>query len=681
MVTFIDGLKVVFKIFDKAFWKFMRGFLWFLIFLIFLILLSSAIGFYFWEHNYKDEVTQIVDNMSVKDFKLNEKQTIYYSDGSVMLTYAPDTDEVVESTEDITEVLRTITLAAEDERFYDHHGVDYKSIIRAFITNFKSKDTVQGASTITQQLVKLSYLSSEKSYDRKIKEILISLEVERRFSKDEILLLYLNRGYFGNGMYGIADASQFYFSKSYKELNYNEAATLIGILNSPSNLEPICHFDANQNRKERILNIADKPITDVALNIQIDYGKAYSYSSEGIGCVSYIEDLIKSNEITDTDVKTTIDRDLQITVENKINSLKDPLQAAAVVIDNESGKVITIVGGKSTGDIFSLNRAYQSARQTGSSIKPLLDYGVIFDTYAIDTSFEVVDKGGKGMPKNSSGGHIGRCTIKKAATKSINTVAFRLYSYLLDDGVEPLEYLEQMNFAHITDTDYKAKAVSIGGFTYGATVLEMASGYAALANAGLYRKPTALSSVIVEPEPVYSPIAAYWTTDLLSDVAKTGTARRLKVNVPISCKTGTTNDNKDAWLCGYTRDYTIAIWCGADNNNEKYSVKSSGEVLDIFQTILDSVDLVNEPIYSEDEANFILNSEDYRRDPEGLEEYFNTLSPKRAYVPTPVVPEVPIPQVPQEIPVPTPEVVTPPVPEVPQEPTVQVFDEAGNLIQ
>lgn len=648
------ALKIIGRIINLA----LKVILWLLVIFIIIGVVFGVIGLYYWEHNYKDYVENVVNNMSIEDFKLDEKQTIYYSDGSVMLTYAPEVNEIIPDERDITDVIKKVTLSAEDERFYEHNGIDIRSIARAAVANFRSNGNIQGASTITQQLVKLTYLSSEKSYDRKIKEALISLAVEKKITKDQILLLYLNRGYYGNGIYGIADASQFYFSKSYKDLNYNEAATLVAILNSPSNLEPINHYKANQDRKERILKIAGVPNTKTELNVQHGYGKTYSYPNEGIGCISYIQELIKKNEITDSNVQTTIDKDLQIKIEQMVDGLKEPLQASAVVIDNETGKVIAIVGGKSTGDIVSLNRAYQSPRQTGSSIKPLLDYGVIFDTYAIDTTFEVVDKGGKGMPKNSSGGHIGRCTIKKAATKSINTVAYRLYCYLVDDGVVPLKYLEQMGFTHLTETDYSAKAVSIGGFTYGATVLEMASGYATLANAGLYREPTALVDVTPEPVPVYSAIAAYWTTDLLSDVAKSGTARRLKVNVPISCKTGTTNNNKDAWLCGYTRDYTIAVWCGADNRNEIYSVKSSGEVLDIFQGILDNLELTDEPIYLEDEANFLLNSEEIRKDPEELKNYFNTLSPKPTPVPQPVIPEIP----------------------APTEPIFQVLDEFGNIV-
>lgn len=657
--------------FDLFYFLYFSDFLSYLIAFILWAIGFVAILYGIWFLGNKDELTNIYNNISISDFQLREKQTIYYSDGNIMLTYAPDVYETITTPNEITDVIRDVTLSAEDERFYKHHGVDYKAIIRAAVANLKSGGNVQGASTITQQLVKLTYLNNEKSYERKLKEIFLARKVEKKLSKDEILMLYLNKSYYGNGIYGIADASQFYFSKSYKDLNYNEAATLIAIVNRPSDLEPINHFTNNQKRKSRILEIAGVQNQIIELNVQHDYGKTYTYTEEGSSCISYIQELIKNNNISGDNISTTIDRNLQIKIESIVNSLKEPLQASVAVIDNSNGKVIAIVGGKSTGDIFTLNRAYQSPRQTGSSIKPLLDYGVIFDNYAIDTTFEVVDKGGKDMPKNSNGTHIGRCTIKKAATNSINTVAFRLYSYLLDDGVVPLDYLKDMNFKHITDGDYEHKAVSIGGFDYGATVLEMASGYATLANAGLYREPTALKSTQSEPIYVYSPIAAYWTTDLLSDVAQTGTAKRLKVNVPISCKTGTTNNNKDAWLCGYTKDYSIAVWCGADNKNESYSVKSSGEALDIFQGVLDSLELVDEPIYSEDEKNFILNGEDYRKDPEDLTKYFNELSPK--YIPQPAVePTIDPNAIPQEP--------VPPVVEQPQEPIVQVLDEFGNPV-
>jgi membrane peptidoglycan carboxypeptidase len=227
---------------------------------------------------------------------------------------------------------------------------------------------------------------------------------------------------------------------------------------------------------------------------------------------------------------------------------------------------------------------------------------------------------------------------------------------MVDDGITPLSYLEKMEFSHLDEKDYSALAVSIGGFTYGATTLEMASGYATLANNGVFRSPNAITDLESEETQVYSPIAAYLTTDALSEVAKYGTASRLKPSVPISCKTGTTNNNKDAWLCGYTRDYTIAIWVGADNYNEKYSVKSSGEVLTMFKSVLEYLDPIDEEIYTEEEISHIISTNNHpRRNPEGLEEYWKALKP---YTPpveeTPVIPVAPIiyPVDPTQIPVP-----------------------------
>ena len=625
--------------------------------ILLLLMIFSIVSFYiYYQINYKKFVNDILDNMSYSDFVLENNQTVYFSNGKEMILYSPYQKEVISNSSEITEVIRKTVLAAEDERFYKHHGIDTRSIIRAAISNLTSNNT-QGASTITQQLVKLTYLSNEKTYDRKIKEIFISLAVEKRMSKDEILLAYLNRVYFYNGIYGIADASEFYFGKSYKNLTYDEAASLIAIINSPTRLDPINNYESNQLRKDRILTnlnrIYDLDLivgTNTQFSINDSGNDKYVYDKNTTGAITYVLNDIKENSLENNkEIYTTIDYDLQVYIESLIDELNDPLQAAITIIDNNTGKVIAIDGSKSSedeGSISALNRAFQSPRQSGSSIKPLLDYGVIFDNYDIDTDFEVYDTGGNNIPKNSNGKHLGKITIKKAVTNSVNTIAFRLYSFMKDDGITPLSYLEEMNFSHLDEKDYDALAVSIGGFTYGVTSLEMASGYAALANNGIYIAPTAIVDLKTERKQVYSPIAAYLTTDALSEVATKGTAKKLNPDIPLSCKTGTTNNNKDAWLCGYTRDYTIAIWVGADNYNEDYSVKSSGEVLNMFKSILDYLEPVDEEIYTEEEISNILSYNNHpRKNPEKLKEYFEDLIP---YTPPVVVQDDTPQEVPQE---------------------------------
>lgn len=628
-----------------------------LIIVILFLIISSIIGFYiYYQINYKEFVDTIVENSEYTDFKLQENQTIYFSNGEEMLVYSPYQKETITNTSDITNVIRNTTLAAEDERFYSHNGIDYKSIGRAFISNINSSTSTQGASTITQQLIKLTYLSNEKTYDRKIKEIFISLGLEKKYSKDEILMAYLNKVYFYNGVYGIADASRFYFNKSYKELNYDEAASLIAIINSPTKLDPINNYTNNQSRKNRILenlnrlyNLKLDTTIETQFNINDDYNNKYTYNKNTTGAISYVLNDINTNSFeNNSQIYTTIDYDLQIYIEALVDELEDPLQSSIVIIDNNTGKVLAIDGSKSNednGSISALNRAFQSPRQTGSSIKPLLDYAVLFDNYDIDTSFEVYDTGGSNIPKNSNGTHLGKITIKKAVTNSVNTVAFRIYSYMIDDGITPLVYLENMNFSYLDEKDYTANAVSIGGFTYGATTLEMASGYATLANNGIYRNPTAISDINSEEIQIYSPIAAYLTTDALLDVAINGTAKKLNPSIPLACKTGTTNNNKDAWLCGYTKDYTIAIWVGADDYNEDYSVKSSGQVLNMFKSILNYLDPIDKEIYTDEEASYILSHNNHpRKFSNDLSEYFKDLIP---YTP-PVIEQ---PTIPEEIPI------------------------------
>ena len=634
--------------------KFRNAMITSIMILLFIIIITLIGGFVYYKANYEEFVNNIVDNMSYEDFVLQDKQTIYFSNGEQMIMYAPYQKETISDPSEITEVIKNTTLAAEDERFYEHNGIDTKSIIRAAISNISSSST-QGASTITQQLAKLTYLSNEKTYDRKIKEIFIAMGMEQRLDKNDILMLYLNRVYFYNGVYGIADASRYYFDKSYKDLTYDEAASLIGIINSPTKLDPITKYDNNQARKNRIIanlnrlyNLNLSTTTETKFSINEDYNNKYTYNHDTTGAITYVLNDVKKNNLEDSrEIHTTIDYDLQLYVESLVDQLEDPLQASITIIDNNTGKVIAIDGSKTSEDessISALNRAFQSPRQTGSSIKPLLDYGVVFDNYDIDTEFKVYDTGGTNIPRNSNGRHLGKITIKKAVTNSVNTIAYRFYSYMKDDGITPLSYLEQMGFSHLDQRDYDALAVSIGGFTYGATTLEMASGYATLANNGVYRAPTAISDLNVEETQVYSQIAAYLTTEALSDVAFHGTAKKLNPSFPISCKTGTTNDNKDAWLCGYTRDYTIAIWVGADNYSENYSVKSSGEVLEMFKSVLEYLNPVDEAIYTEEEISHILATNNHvRKNSIDLEEYWKDLMPYSPPVETSVPEEVPIP--------------------------------------
>lgn len=629
---------------------------------------------YRYERDYKEKVDAITATMSYEDFSLLSGQTYYYADGSVMYSYQPEQKEKLETPADITDAIKDVTLAAEDIRFYEHGALDFKALARAVYVDVVNRSADQGASTITQQLVKLTYLTNEKSIDRKIIEAAVAYEVEERYSKDEILLAYLNKVYFGNGVYGIADASEYYFSKSYKDLTYDETATLIAIVNRPNALEPIKNPSANKGRRDRILATLGRETTgSTKLNINEAYANKYDIDSAGLDAINYIHSVYSSNSSENdeiSDVYTTIDKDLQVTIGELVDELEEPLQASITVIDNKTGKIIAIDGGKSEGtELFGLNRAVDQPRQTGSTIKPLLDYGVAFDNYKIDTEFKVYDSTEGLSIKNSTGKTKGSMTIKQAVTNSVNTIAYRLYIYMTADGIIPLRYLEKMNFSHLAEEDYSASSVAIGGFTYGATTLEMAAGYATLANNGVYRTPTAIKDAEVSTVQVYKPIAAYLMTEAMSDVDESGTAKKLRCDASLSCKTGTTNNNKDAWLCGYTDDYTIAIWVGADNYNEKYAVKSSGEVLTLFQGVLDALELSGEDIYTEDEIEGImadLEESDERNESKNLSDYFKDLIPKAPVpqpevtdpaAPVPVVPETPVAPATPEVPATTQEVV------------------------
>ena len=311
----------------------------FLLIIAVLFISGYALAKHYYEKTYKSRVDDIVENMSYSDFDLADSQTYYYSDGSLMFSYAPEQKEKLESVSDITDVLRETTCAAEDIRFYEHGAVDFKALARALYVDIKAGgEAKQGASTITQQLVKLTYLTNEKSIDRKVIEIAVSYAVEDKWTKDEILMAYLNKCYFGNGIYGIADASRYYFDKSYKSLTYNEAACLIAIVNSPSNLEPVDHFGKNQERKDAIMAILGRESSDVVLNVNESYSNKYNYDSASLDAINYVHNLVNAKNGEIIEVNTTIDKDLQNKIDELVDALEEPLEASVTVIDNKTGK-------------------------------------------------------------------------------------------------------------------------------------------------------------------------------------------------------------------------------------------------------------------------------------------------------------------------------------------------------
>lgn len=576
---------------------------------------------------FQSEAKQLVQNSTEDTFKSTQTSIVYDADGNLISTLKAEKDVYYIKFADIPAFAINAMLVTEDRNFYEHDGVDYWANVRAAIELIKHKGHItQGASTITQQLAKNIFLSQEKTYERKIKEIFMAQELESKYTKDQIMEFYLNAIYYANGHYGIQSAAQAYFGEGVNSLSLSQIAFLCAIPNNPNLYNPLTNMDNTLKRRNRILKqMYDNGKIDAAqyqeaLNETIKLKKNTSDTKDYVQSFVYnsaIKALMKEqgfefknefasdkekkeydteyNELYDSIQKelytngyriyTSIDTNKQELLQKSLDEelkgftekTKDgvyKMQGSAVSIDNDTGRVVAVVGGRKQDlGSYSLNRAFQSYRQPGSSIKPLIAYTPALERgYTPNTIVNDVYK--KDGPRNSNRKYLGKIKLQTALEKSINTIAWQLFEELTPKT--GLSYLLRMNFNKIVKSDY-VPAASLGGITYGVSTLEMASAYATLENEGYYREPTCIIKIIdpegkvivdddIEPESVYDSKAAKIITEMMTGVIKNGTGRGLGLSHTISAgKTGTTTDKKDGWFCGYTPYYTTCVWVGYDS--------------------------------------------------------------------------------------------------------------------
>ncbi len=516
--------------------------------------------------------------------------------------------------------------AIEDERFDEHIGIDPKRIGSAVLSALANGGSAtHGGSTITQQTVKMISGADERSAQRKIQEWYNAIRLEQQKSKDEIMELYINLVPMGNSYVGIQSAAQAYFAKDAANLNLVECAFLAGVPNRPAVYNPLTE-NGRRNALRRMRIVLGKMhdlqmITDTeyeqALNTELVFRKTpMAVSSNQVN--SYFVDYVIESVINDLvskrgysremasvavynhglQIRTTMDAKVQAKVEKVFNTqslfvvnssiLDDQPEGpngSVVIVENNPnpGQIKAIVGGygKKTGN-FVLNRAVSARRQPGSSIKPLDVYGPALDTGKITAASVFTDEAvylnsdtpKKSWPKNSYSSYKGNMTVRNAVKVSCNTIAAQVWKNVLK-GETSLKYLKQVG---IDRTGENYVAIALGAFNKGMTALEMAGAYATFANEGLYTPPYAYTKVIdangkvilenrPEYTPVYKPETAFVMTDILKDVLTAGgTGSGFALDrMPAAGKTGTTDDNKDKWFCGYTYYYTAAVWYGYDN--------------------------------------------------------------------------------------------------------------------
>ena len=517
------------------------------------------------------------------------------------------------SIENIPEHVKNAVIAIEDVRFYQHNGIDFRRLVGAILADIKAGSLKEGGSTISQQLIKMSHLTNEKTFTRKIKEAVLAIQLERNFEKDEILEMYLNYAYFGNGAYGIETAAQAYFGKSVSELSIAQGAMLAGILKSPTNYAPHTNLEQSIERRNLVLSQMEKYSFITSEQAQeakqeevvlSEKEEAYPYGyytdmvlTEAAEKLNISVDEVQSGGYS---IYTSMDTQLQETIEN-LNTQSElfpadaadgtQCESAVVVLSPDKNEIVALTGGRTHSSRRVFNRATQLYRQPGSTIKPPLVFAPALETGGYTSTsilYDAPEDFNGYSPSNFGGTYYGYVTLKDVVAKSLNVPAVKI---LEDIGVKTGQaYAEQVGI-EFEEQDNNL-AIALGGFTNGVTPLQLAGSYAPFANGGTYTQPTCIRKIIgpdgktvyenaYESQQVLSEENAYIMTDMMELTASTGTARRLNsVGIPIAAKTGTTgiqgkSENKDAWVVSYNPEYTVCVWMGFDNTDEEHCLAQS----------------------------------------------------------------------------------------------------------
>ena len=476
-------------------------------------------------------------------------------------------------------------ISTEDRRFYEHFGFDIISFTRAMLVNLWHRSYVQGGSTISQQVAKNLFLTANKTIKRKVQELLLAFWLESKFTKDQILTLYLNRVYLGAGTYGIEAASQKYFQKSSRDMNLLEAAIIAGMLKAPSRYNPIASEERARERAAVVLDnmVKAEVITDEQRQnaLKMKLGPEKSYKVEGARhfadwVYQDVNDYIGERD-NDIYVATTLDQDIQQKAEKILHdSLKawaarDVTQGAVVVLDKQ-GAIKAMVGGVNY-EKSQFNRAIQALRQPGSSFKPFvyltaLENGFYPDDVVNDSPINI--RGWK--PENYDKKYHGEVTLTEALKDSLNLATINLANAVGRDKI--IKTARRMG---ISTPMENTPALALGAFEV--KVLDMAVAYASIANGGYEVWPYAIQEIYTkdgyqlymreqdEPNQILDEDAVEDLTQMLEDVLDSGTGKRAKLPFFAAGKTGTTQDYRDAWFVGFTDDYVAAVWVGNDDNS------------------------------------------------------------------------------------------------------------------
>ena len=522
--------------------------------------------------------------------------------------------------EEVPQGLKDAITSIEDKRYYSHMGIDPIRIVGSFVRNLRAGHITQGGSTITQQLIKLSVFSTKKedqTYKRKIQEILLALQIEREFSKEQILTYYLNKVYMANNTYGFGTAANYYFGKDLKELTIPQLALLAGMPQAPSSYDPYAHPEQAKERRDLVLQsmkdngkltdaqFQEAKSTPVEEGLVVEHEQVSNDDNRLIfdSFLTMVADEVKEKTGLDVysdglTIETTVNSQAQnhlyeiLNTNRYVQYVDDNVQNAVVMLDSTTGAVRAINGGRKQTNLLAYNRAVQNDRSTGSTIKPIMDYGPAIEYLNYSTGQTVVDKPTKyssGFELNNwDNQYMGTMTMRKALVLSRNTPAYQTFKAVGNDNIQA--FLKKLDLS--VTNDGKESLVESNSIGANLSPLKMAAAYSAFANYGTYSKPYTVTKITTrdgqvlqfkpEQHQAMKDSTAYMITNMLKDTFTYGFANDLKMgNLPHAAKTGSTNytpeqrkqigasENEfvipDSWFIGYSPAYTISVWTGYDN--------------------------------------------------------------------------------------------------------------------
>ena len=586
--------------------------------------------------------------LSEKKLEATVSSKLFDSDGNIFEDLGAEKREKV-SANKIPQELDDAIVSVEDRRFFKHNGVDPVRIAGSALHNLTNKGGLQGGSTLTQQLVKLSFFSTtteeaDKTLRRKAQEAWLAIQLEKKHSKQEILTYYINKVYMANGLYGMETAAETYFGKELQHLTIAQTALLAGMPQAPNSYDPYKHPDAAKERRDTVLYtmLNNKKISqkdyDAAINEPIDQGLlpletdnqerkvADNYVKE---VIAQVEDKTGKNVYTDgLDIYTNLDTDAQNHLYSIVNGDEyvqypdEDLQIAATLIDSETGKVTAQIGGRNIADdvYLGLNRAVSTNRDFGSTVKPITDYGPAIEYKQKSTGERIVDQpyyyeGTKTAVKNWDNSYQGNITLRQALYNSRNVPAVKLFNEVGPENVT--KFLKNLGIQY--KEIQQANAISSNtetqdGTKYGISTEKMAAAYAAFANGGTYNEPLYINKIKYQDgseqtfenkgKKAMEPYTAYMITDMLKDVITKGTGTYAQIpNLFQAGKTGTSNytDDElakiphygsispDVMFTGYTPHYSLSIWAGYDKRLTPITSQSENIAQDVYREMMSYV--------------------------------------------------------------------------------------------